>query len=112
MFEPRLLNLCAGIRLADSFDRDDLRAADAVDRRDAGPRGDPIDVNGAGAAQRRAATELRTGHAENVAQDPEQWRVAVDVDVACGSVDLDGERHDMISIRVAGSARTWRARYF
>ena len=42
--------------------------------------GDAVDMHGAGAAQRHAAAELRAGHAEHVAQHPEQRRVAVDID--------------------------------
>jgi len=37
-------------------------------------------MQGAGAAQRYAAAEFRAGHAEPVAQHPEQRRIAVDID--------------------------------
>ena len=43
--------------------------------------GDAVDVDGAGAAQRHAAAELGAGHAQHVAQHPEERRVAVDIDV-------------------------------
>ena len=42
--------------------------------------GDAVDMHRAGAAQRHAAAELRAGHAEHVAQHPQQRRVAVDID--------------------------------
>ena len=56
-------------------------------------RGGAVDMHGAGAAQRHAAAELRAGHAEHVAQHPEQRRVAVDIDAVCSPVDFDGEGH-------------------
>src|SRR3954447_5538036 len=98
VLEPGLLNLCAGVRLADRFDRRNLRTADAVDRGDAGPCGDAVDVHGAGATQRGAATELGAGHAEHVSKNPKQWRVAIDIGAVCGSVDFDVEGHAEISI--------------
>ena len=36
------------------------------------PRGDSVDMHRAGAAQRLAAAEFGSGHAEYVAQDPQQ----------------------------------------
>ena len=62
--------------------------ADAVDRGDARAGGDAVDMHGAGAAQRHAAAELRAGHAEHVAQHPEQRRVAVDIDAVSLAVDF------------------------
>src|SRR6202040_418197 len=56
--EPGLLDFRARRRCADRFDGGDLGCADAVDRRDAGARGNAVDVDGAGAAQRHAAAEL------------------------------------------------------
>jgi hypothetical protein len=60
-------------------------------------RGNAIDMHGAGAAKRHAAAELRSGHAEHVAQHPEQRRVVIDIDALRVFVDLDGERHDVPS---------------
>src|SRR3954454_3743523 len=45
VLKPGLLNLCASLRLADRFDGRNLRAADAVDRGDAGSYGGAVDVN-------------------------------------------------------------------
>src|SRR5882757_9507941 len=53
--EPRLLDPGARRGRADDLDGGDLRAADDVDRGDAGTRGDTVDMHRAGAAQRHAA---------------------------------------------------------
>jgi Domain of unknown function (DUF4372) len=79
--QPRLLQGRALRRLADRLDRGDRALADAVDRGDAGPRRRAVDMHGAGAAQGLAATELGPGHAEHVAQHPQQRGVAVDIDL-------------------------------
>jgi hypothetical protein len=63
----------------------DLGVSNAVDGRGAGVNRIAVLVYSAGAAQRHTATKLRARHAEQVAQYPKQWRVAVrlyDVDVA------------------------------
>src|SRR5215470_6986753 len=95
--DPGLLDLGAGRARADRLDRRDRRAADAVDRRDAGPDGEAVDVHGTGAAERHAAAELGAGHAEHVAHDPEERRVAVDIDAVRAAVDFDVEGHGVFS---------------
>ena len=62
------------------FDGGDLLALGGGDRRDAGADGLAVQMHGAGAAQRRAATELGAGHAQRVAQGPEDGRGGVGVD--------------------------------
>jgi hypothetical protein len=52
-----------------------------------------VDMHGACAAQRLAATELGPGHAEHVAQHPQQRGVAVDIDLMGCAVDLQRESH-------------------
>jgi hypothetical protein len=89
VIEPGPLNLGARHGLADRFDRCDLGDADAVDRSDARTGGNAIDMHGAGAAQRHAATELRASHAQDIAQHPEEWGVAVDIDAVGVAVDAD-----------------------
>src|SRR3954468_4682631 len=84
MIEPRFLDFCARRRSTDDFNRCDSGLINAVDRCDARPRRNAIDMYRAGAAQRRAATEFRAGHAEYVAQDPEQRRITLDVDAMRG----------------------------
>src|ERR1051326_8638721 len=97
--EPGLLDPGACRRSADRLDRRHARLADAVDRGDAGARGDAVDVHGAGPAQRHTAAEFRAGHAEHVAEHPEQRRVAIDVDAVRSPIDLDGEGHGRLTDR-------------
>src|SRR5262249_38856440 len=92
--EPGFLDRSAGLRRADRLDSRDRRAADAVDRGNTGTRRNAVEMHRAGATQCHAAAELRAGHAQHVAQHPEQWRVAIDVDGANGAIDPDIVRHD------------------
>src|SRR6266550_4530751 len=87
--EPGLLDLGARRCRADRLDRRDLGSADAVDRSNAGTGGDAVDMHGAGAAERHAAAELRAGHAEHVAQYPQERSVAINIDRPIDAVDLD-----------------------
>jgi hypothetical protein len=66
-------------------------------RRDTRAGGDTVDMDGAGAAQRHAAAELRSSHPQHVSQDPQKWGVLIDVDLPVQAVDLDLERH--VSLR-------------
>src|SRR2546427_410984 len=60
---------------ADRLDGGDLSLRRSRDRRDAGARGSAIEVDGTGAAQRHAATELGPGHSEDIAQHPQKRRL-------------------------------------
>ena len=95
--EPGFLDLGTRRSGADHLDCLDLGVPNAVDRRDAGTGGSAVDMHCAGAAQRHAAAEFCTGHTKHIAQDPEERRVAVDIDVVCVAVDFDGEGHDELS---------------
>ena len=75
-------------RLADRLDRGDRTIADVVDRSLAGADRPAVEMHGAGAAKRLAATELGPGHAEHVAQHPQKRGVAVDIDLMRCAVDL------------------------
>ena len=75
------------------FDRGDLLALGRGDRRDAGADGLAVQVHGAGAAQRRAAAELGAGHAQRVAQGPEDGGGGVGVDRVLAAVDVE-RAHD------------------
>src|SRR3989442_14403083 len=66
--DPGLLQHSAFLGVADALDRRDSLASSRAERRRAGSRGLSVHVNGAGAAQRHAATVLGAGHAEVVAQ--------------------------------------------
>jgi hypothetical protein len=50
-------------------------------------------VNGAGAAQSPAAPEFRACHSKHVADDPQQWRVIIDIDRVVDPIDLGGKGH-------------------
>src|SRR5262249_4540454 len=91
--EPGLLDLRARRRRADRLDRRDRGGADAVDPGNTGTGGDAVDMHSAGAAERPAAAELRAGHAEHVAQHPQERGVAVDIDGPIDAVDLDRDGH-------------------
>src|SRR5215510_10403600 len=95
--DPGLLDPGARRGRADRLDGGDLGAADAVDRGDAGTRRLAADMHRAGAAQRHAAAEFRAGHAEHVAQHPEERGIAVDIDAVRAAVDFDSERHGLLS---------------
>src|SRR5689334_19036996 len=86
--QPGLLQGRALRRLADRLDRSDRAVADAVDRRLAGADRLAVEMHGAGAAQRLAAAELGSSHAQYVAQQPQQRCVAVDIDLMGCAVDL------------------------
>src|SRR5688572_21680810 len=52
----------------------------------------PVEVNSASAAQRLAATVLRPGQAEHVAQCPEQRHLRIDIEHVLDAIDLDLHR--------------------
>src|SRR5262245_40703230 len=102
--EPGFLDLGARRGRADRLDRRDLGGTDAVDRGDAGTGGVVVDMHGAGAAEGHAADELRAGHAEHIAQHPQERRVAVDINLALSSVYFDSIGHNCLhSGDVAGT---------
>ncbi len=78
-FEPGALHRVIAVG-GESFDCGDVLARDERNRRTAGTNRLAIEVDGAGAAQRHAAAELGAGHAEGVAQDPEQRHLRHDID--------------------------------
>src|SRR3954453_17369228 len=94
MVEPGLLDLRANRCRTYRLNRYDFGFTNAVDRRDAGTDGGAVEMHGAGATQRHSTAELRASHAEDVAQNPQQRRVTIDVDAPRGSVNVDGKTHD------------------
>ncbi|MNR44492.1 hypothetical protein D3C85_1632430 [compost metagenome] len=97
MGQPGFLYALASRRVADRFDGGDLGPHHGADRHDAGAHRVAVHVHGAGTAQRHAAAELGTGHAEHVAQHPQQGRVVVHVDLVLGAVDLEKMSHETSS---------------
>ena len=92
--EPGLLHLGAGGRRADAFDGGDRAVADRADRQHAGAHRLAVDMHGAGAALRDAAAEFRAGHAEHIAQHPEQRHVGGRVEGFVFAVDCQRRCHD------------------
>src|SRR5262249_32158482 len=79
------------------FDRHDAFARDRRDRSHAGARGFPVDMNGAGAALRHAATILGAGQVEEVTHDPEQRRVGRGVEIDGLAVQVESD-HGEVSV--------------
>src|SRR5271166_915414 len=71
------------------FDRRDVGVGDVTHGRDAGARRPPAHMHGAGAAHADAAAEFRPGEADNVADDPQQRRIVLDVDRHGAAVDAE-----------------------
>src|SRR5207247_5428664 len=91
----------AGRGRGECLDRRDRGGAEAVDSGDTGTGGDAVHMYGAGAAERGAAAEFRAGHAEHVAQHPQERGVAVDIDRPIDAVELDRGGHSYLrAIRV------------
>jgi hypothetical protein len=93
MVEPCLLNLPAGRRIANCLDRGDRRAAYAIDCCDAGADRASVQMNRACATECHAAAELGAGHAEHVAQHPQERGVTVDINGMSRSVHVYCIRH-------------------
>src|ERR1700676_4386018 len=91
--EPSLLDLGTCGRVTNCFDRRNLGVADAVNRGDTGPRRYIVDVHRASATQGHAAAELRAGHAEHIAQHPEQRCIAIDIHRPTCPVYLERKSH-------------------
>lgn len=87
---PGLLN---GVLAAQAFDRRHLGRADRLDRGDARPDRLPVHMHRAGAALGQAAAELGSGHAQFVAQHPEQGRFRRGLHGDRLAVDIEGHGH-------------------
>ena len=94
--EPGLLQRPSLLRGVDRFYCRNSAVADATDRRDARSSRCAVDMHGAGAAYGNTAAEFGAGHAEHVAQHPEQRRIAVDIDRPVDAVDLDRRGHSYL----------------
>src|SRR5262245_5690445 len=99
--EPGLLDSGGRRCRAEGLDGRDLGLADADDRGDTRTGGVAVDMHRAGTAQRHAAAELGAGHAEHVAQHPQERGVAVDVDRPVDAIDPNrGGHRDLLVSRV------------
>src|SRR6185369_15107860 len=90
---PGGLHLLADRVRGHRLDGRDLLAGGRGERRAARAHGLAVEVDRAGAAQLLAAAELRAGHAEVVAQDPEQRCARLRVDAYVLAVDGKAGSH-------------------
>src|SRR3989442_11743881 len=58
-------------------------------RRDARAHGSTVDVNGAGSADRDAASVLGSGQVQRLAEHPQEWHLGGNVDLALPAVDRE-----------------------
>jgi len=81
----------AGRGGADALDGGDRMPDGGAHRHHAGSPRDAVQVHGAGATERDAATELGAVHAEQIAQDPEQGHVRRRVDLVRLAIDSQSD---------------------
>src|SRR5216683_8250265 len=93
----------------------DLAAGDRRERGDAGANGSAVEMHGAGAALREAATEMRVRETEIAAQGIEQRHLGIGFDRRRLAVELEGNalRHRIFLLRQMpddlGYGEKWRA---
>jgi hypothetical protein len=80
-----------------ALDGGDLLADRVLGRGLAGTHGGAVEMHRTGAAQTGAATELRPGHLQMLADDPQQRRVVLGVDLLL--LAIDGECQHGSSVR-------------
>src|SRR5258705_6482927 len=102
---PRLLHRLRCAR-RQAFDRRYLAIGNGRDRRRARAQRLSVDVDGAGAALRDATPVLGAGEAELLANDPQQWRIRITVELATRAVDVERDGHAklLVSRKDAGAA--------
>jgi hypothetical protein len=91
--EPGLLHRVLAVG-RQAFDGGDGLAGDVADLDAAGAHGFAVHMHGAGAALRDAAAEFGAGQSDLIANDPEQRRLRLDVELMRVAVDGDGD-HEM-----------------
>src|SRR6201999_792579 len=91
--EPGLLHLGARLGGADALDRGDGAVANRSNRKKTRAHRSAVDMHGAGATLGDATAIFSTRHPKHIAQHPQQWGFAVDIDVVYGTVDADSKSH-------------------
>src|SRR2546426_4660006 len=92
------------------FDRGHALPGDRRDGHHAGSHGRAVEMHGAGPALRDAASELRAGETEVVAQHPQERRIGRHVHGLAFAVDGEDDRgHDALRARVSENWRWGRA---
>src|SRR5208337_501757 len=97
-FNPRFLNRVGAVG-GETFDRGDLLSLYAGDGRDARARRFAVDVHRTSATQRYAATELRPGHIQRVAQDPQKRHLGIHIDGGGFSIQRKSDGHKSLPRR-------------
>jgi hypothetical protein len=87
--DPGLLNGFARGGVADGLDRCDRRRPDAIHSGEAGARWLPVKMHSARTALADAAAEFGAGYTKDVAQDPKQGNIAIDIHNPVLAVDFD-----------------------
>src|SRR5438034_10957938 len=95
--QPRLLYLLAGRRFPDRLDGGDLLPGGRGHWRDARANRLSVEVHRAGPAERHAATELRPGQADDIAQRPQDRHVRGHVHGVVLTVDAEGDHARVLS---------------
>jgi len=76
-----------------AFDSGDALACYRADGRLAGPHGISVEMHGARTAKGLAATELGSGFAQGVTQNPEKRGVGCNIDTFGFPVEVEGNQH-------------------
>src|SRR4029078_6720184 len=79
--DPGLLNLGKGAVLGQTFYRRDLLADGIAGGHAARTSRRAVNVHGAGAALCDSASVFCAGHADGIADDPQQWRIGFHIDI-------------------------------
>src|SRR5689334_2264964 len=87
VLQPGLLHLVQLPALREAFDGGDLLAGGRAHRKGARAHGRAVDVHGAGAALRDAATVFGASESDLLANNPQQRRIRVNVDLVRLAVD-------------------------
>jgi hypothetical protein len=88
--DPRLLQSMAAIARK-TFDGRNPTPIDLLHRQLAGAPRATVNMHGAGTAKPATATELGANEIERVAEDPEQRRLGVTVELAAHGIDVQCE---------------------
>jgi len=80
---------------AEAFYRRNFLSNGSLRRRYAGADRRPVEVHRAGSALCDPATKLRSGQADMVAYDPEQWRCRIDINSVFRTVYFQGNHRNL-----------------
>src|SRR5262249_55466727 len=75
----------------ESLDRRDLLALHLLEGNLTGAYRRPVEMDRAGAARARAATEFCAGELEVLSHHPQQWRVGLSLDAHCPAIDRESD---------------------